>query len=144
VHAAFDGEGARIRGGRWNPEGTAVVYTSSTLALATLEALVHVKPHNFGDDLVAVAADIPERLGRSVIRLGDLRRDWQVHPPPGELADIGAEWLRQARTAVLIVPSAIIPQESNYLLSPRHPAFGRIKIQAPIPFRFDQRLWKTP
>jgi len=108
-----------------------------------LEAFVHVKLHNFSDDLVAVAAHVPDRLARSVVRVGDLPSDWPAHPPPTELADIGAEWLRQERTAILVVPSAVVRQELNYLLNPRHPDFRRIKIQAPIPFRFDERLWKT-
>jgi len=118
------------------------VYAASTLALAALEAFVHVEPDDFGDDLVAVAADIPDGIRRSVVRIGDLPEDWQQHPPPSALADIGAEWIRRGRTAVLIVPSAVIPQEANYVLNPGHPDFRRLKIQPSMPFRFDRRLWK--
>ena len=41
---AFDGEGARLFGGRWNSPGTRMIYTSATLSLAALESLVHLSP----------------------------------------------------------------------------------------------------
>ncbi len=38
--AAFDGEGARLFGGRWNSPGVPAVYASESRALALLEVLV--------------------------------------------------------------------------------------------------------
>ena len=54
----------------------------------------------------------------------------------------GSAWLRRARTAVLEVPSVIVPSERNYLLNPRHPDFARLRIGRPTPFVFDPRMWK--
>jgi len=120
-----------------------LVYASATLALATLEVLVHFDTAEAPRDLVAVRADIPDGLGMRTVRLSELPPDWQRHPPPDELARIGSDWIRQARAAVLAVPSVIIPQELNFLLNPRHPEFHRVRIGRPQPFRFDARLWRT-
>ena len=55
---------------------------------------------------------------------------------------MGTTWAREGKTAVLAVPSAVIPQERNYLLNPLHPSFSRIRIGAAQPFAFDPRMWK--
>jgi RES domain-containing protein len=54
----------------------------------------------------------------------------------------GSRWLRQGRTEVLEVPSAIVPSEMNYLLNPAHPDFRRIRVWRPLPFALDPRMWK--
>jgi RES domain-containing protein len=139
---AFDGEGARLFGGRWKEKGVPVVYTSATLSLATLEVLVHhrvpLPPHDF----VAISADFPRRLRLETIEEAKLPRGWQADPPPRELQRIGSEWARSLRSLALVVPSALIPQEFNYLINPRHPAFARLKIAPPRPFTFDPHLWR--
>lgn len=92
------------------------------------------------DNLVAVWADIPETLPISKVPLSRLPRDWRTYPPPERLADLGTDWARAGETAILAVPSAVIPQELNYLLNPLHPRFKRIRIGKPEPFRFDPRM----
>jgi RES domain-containing protein len=129
-----------VHGGRWNRPGTAVVYTSSSLALAALELFVHLRPAMAPSDLVAIGADIPDSVAVSEIRVSRLGRDWTHHPAPESLADLGTRWAQERRTAVLIVPSAIIPRETNYLLNPLHPAFKTIRIGRPERFVFDRRL----
>lgn len=138
----FDGEGARRSGGRWNRPGPAIVYTSATLALAALEVFVRVAPSDAPVDLVAVAADIPDEVAITRLRSTALPPGWRRYPPPEVLAALGTEWVRRGRTAVMAVPSAVIPQELNYLINPRHSDFRRIRIGRPVPFRFDARMWK--
>jgi RES domain-containing protein len=133
---AFSGEGARLYGGRWNSVGTSVVYASSTRALAALEALVHLNPPvkfryvaipiEFGDALVEKLAVLPAR--------------WTEAPPPPATRRIGDLWVQEARSAVLELPSVIIPEEPNFLLNPAHPDFSEIKIGKAKPFSFDPRL----
>lgn len=53
----------------------------------------------------------------------------------------GSAWLRRSRSAVLEVPSAIVPSESNYLLNPNHPEFPLLRIGRARPFTFDPRMW---
>lgn len=139
-HAAFDGEGARLAGGRWNRRGTAVVYVSETLSLAALEYLVHLDLALAPDDLVSVPADIPDTLPVARLEAADLPRGWRRYPAPEALARLGADWAAARRTAVLFVPSAVVPQERNLILNPAHPDFPKIRVGAPGRFSFDPRL----
>lgn len=139
-HATPDGEGARLFGGRWNPPGTAVVYTSATLSLATLEYLVNLDSDLFPENLVAVSADIPPALEIQSVTARDLPANWREYPAPDALCVIGVAWASACHTPILSVPSVVIPEERNYLLHPAHPQFGRICWNAPEPFRFDPRL----
>lgn len=139
-YAAFDGEGARLYGGRWTPPGLAVVYTAASVALAMAEYLVHLEPREAPPDLVLVAADFPADLALTSIVAGDMPPRWRRYPAPEALGRMGSRWVEEGTTAVLRVPSAVVPQESNYLLNPRHPDFRRIKIGRPEAFSFDPRL----
>ncbi|MBI4588479.1 MAG: RES family NAD+ phosphorylase [Candidatus Rokubacteria bacterium] len=143
-YAAFDGEGARWAGGRWNHRGTAIVYTSATLSLAALEYLVNVDATDGPADLTAVSADIPDSISLEQLDIADLPPNWRVYPAPESLADLGTRWAREGRTAMLVVPSAVIPQERNYLLNPAHSNFKTIRVGSAEPFSFDPRTWKRP
>jgi RES domain-containing protein len=137
--SAFDGEGARINGGRWNSPGNAVVYTASSAALAALEMLVHLGKATVLSSYVLATCRFDEKV---VVRLdlATLPGNWRSYPAPPELQRVGDEWLKRATSAVLEVPSVIIDTESNYLLNPTHPDFARVTIAAPRPFEFDLRL----
>jgi len=118
------------------------VYTSATLSLAALECFVHVDPRDAPADLVAIPADVPDGLARREIAAGGLPAAWRRFPAPERLADLGTAWLRSGATAVLVVPSAVVPQERNVLLNPAHPEFRRVAVGRPEPFGFDPRMWK--
>ena len=135
---AFTGEGAMRFGGRWNNRGTALVYSSATRALATLELLVHVKSSDsIIDPIVMFEIDFPEDL----IEIPDrIPARWNADPPPGTAKRFGDDWVAENRSAILKVPSAIVPSEFNYLLNPNHPDFHRITIGKPVRFRIDSRL----
>jgi RES domain-containing protein len=143
-HAAFDGEGARLAGGRWNRRGTRLVYTSESLSLAALEILVHCDPALLPPDLVAIPADIPDSLRIERLDDASLPRDWRRSPAPDSLARIGSAWAAAAQTPVLSVPSAVVPRERNYLLNPGHPDFVKIRKGDPQPFSLDPRLKRRP
>ena len=140
--AAFSGEGARLYGGRWNPPGVAVVYAAATLSLAALELFVNLDPDNLPPNLVSIAASIPDEISTEAVSIERLPKRWREYPAPESLQEIGPAWAANTRTAVLSVPSAVIPHESNYLLNPKHPQFPRIEAHRPTPFRFDARMWK--
>jgi RES domain-containing protein len=136
---AFDGEGARLYGGRWNSPTLRMVYTSSTISLAVLEILVHLQETSFLSFYSLIPASFDdasvERLDRSVLPDG-----WGAYPAPSELQRIGDERVQSQRSAVFEVPSAIVERESNYLLNPAHPDFSSIVIGEPEPFTIDARL----
>ena len=142
---AFTGQGAALAPGRWNPRGIPVVYTSATLSLAALEILVHAvsRERLRKVKMVSISAEILEDMPVTRIEIGDLPKNWRTYnPSPHELQVIGAEWLKGGKSAVLSVPSVVVPSEHNYLLNPNHPDFSRIKINTPRSFTFDTRLFK--
>ncbi len=137
---AFDGEGARLAGGRWTSPGLRVVYTAENAALAALEILVHL-------DVAArpAYALVPCTFPRDlVLRLDRLRlpADWRTYPAPAALSQLGDPWIKSAASAVLDVPSVVIDMQSNFLLNPAHPDFSRIRTGPPVAFDFDSRLLK--
>lgn len=124
--SAFSGVGARLYGGRWNPKGQPVVYTASTQSLATLELLV--QDGKLLANYVMIPVAIPPKLKIERIDPADLPEDWRTPESREQLRDIGADWIRRASSAILAVPSVVIPSETNYLLNPLHPAFGKLQI----------------
>jgi RES domain-containing protein len=129
-HADLNGDGARLTGGRWNRRGRAVVYLAEHPALAVLEVRVHLDlPLDLlPNDYVLVCVSLPDE------------------PPgiPGDAADplvAGDIWLRDADTAVLRVPSALVPFAYNLLLNPRHTRAVEAEVLTVTQFRFDPRLW---
>lgn len=135
---AFDGEGAWLFGGRWNSPGTRMIYTSATLSLAALESLVHLSP-----PVLFKYAAIPVEFDEALIEtlpVSALPADWTVEPPSPSTKIIGDRWVKEARSAVLEVPSVIINAEPNYLLNPAHRDFKKVRSGKPVPFAFDSRL----
>ena len=136
---AFTGEGARRYGGRWNTAGTPVVYASSSIALAILEILVNLEdPAELRHYLLGEAS-----FERRLVRRLDPARlpaNWRENPAPPEAVALGQEWLAAGSSAVLDVPSAVVAEERNFLLNPRHPQFGQISQIMPRNIEFDPRL----
>lgn len=139
---AFDGQGASAYGGRWNSVGTSVVYTSSSLALAAIESLVHLGVKSIPKPQVAIPADIPEGLIIDQVEPDNLPSNWKDDPPPAALAAIGDQWVSTGKSSVLKVPSAVITEEWNYLLNREHLDFTQIVIGTARPFQFDSRLFQ--
>lgn len=136
---AFDGEGARRHGGRWNSPGVRIVYTAESASLAALELLVHLQASRLLAAYALLPARFDEALVETLVTRG-LPPRWKEYPAPVALQEIGDRWARGRRTVVLRVPSAVMPVESNFLINPEHPDFRRIAIGAPEPFAFDPRL----
>jgi RES domain-containing protein len=137
--SAFDGEGARRYGGRWNSPGTPVVYVSDTRALCLLEVLAGLGSVKPVQSYVLIPVTFDDSLVLPV-QPNDLPSEWRQSPPAPSTQGIGDEWADQLRSAILRVPSAIVPEEFNYQLNPAHPDFGRVQIGDPQDFTIDTRL----
>lgn len=137
--SAFDGEGARRFGGRFNSVGIPAVYTAGTRSLAILEMLVHIGDEQVLPSYSICLAEFEESLVER-LNVKDLPANWQDDPPPPDLLALGDSWTASMKSAILQVPSVIVPNENNYLINPRHPDFHRIRIGPPVPFTFDERL----
>lgn len=136
----FDGEGPFRFEGRWNPKGVRCAYASSSSALTVLEVLVNADKRHLGTTHVLISADIIDSVKIEIVPEDRLPKEWRVSPAPLTLQAIGADWVKHGRTALLQVPSALVPGEWNYLLNPNHLDFQRIEINPPEPFVFDARL----
>lgn len=135
----FDGEGARLAGGRWSSPGIPLVYTAQSASHAALEMLVHLSRSSILSHYLLARCTFDETLVSNVDR-SVLPANWRAYPAPPELQTIGNRWIFDATSAVLEVPSVIIDTESNYLLNPQHRDFGSIRFSKPEPFRLDARL----
>jgi RES domain-containing protein len=139
----FDGMGGLHADGRWTKRGRPVVYASGSISLAVLEYTVHYKRRGWLPRSVLGHAEIPERVTIQTVPVTDLPTGWGEPDSSPRLQEIGKRWLDEGRFAVLCVPSAVVPQESNFLLNPVHPAFRDIIIHQTMDFEFDRRLVRT-
>lgn len=135
---AFDGEGARLFGGRWNSPGVSAVYLSESVSLALLEVVVHANL-SLARRYVVLPVTFEESLVEGLDR-ARLPRDWRRYPAPATVVALGDAWLRAGSAAILEVPSAVVPSESNFVVNPAHPGFQRLKIGPPEDLVVDARL----
>jgi RES domain-containing protein len=139
LEGAFDGEGASLYGGRWNSPGNRVVYAAEHASLAILEILVHLETSAPLPSYSLIRVAFEESLIQE-LEVEGLPTNWRTSPPPVEVKSIGDQWIEGGRSAVLKVPSAILPIEAVYLFNPQHPDFDKLSISTPLPFSFDKRL----
>lgn len=136
---AFDGEGSYRYGNRWNHAGTRVVYLAQSTSLAALEVLVHAESYAELPEYRAFPVEFDPEL---VLDLLEVPPDWQQSPAPSSTRSLGSRWASEGQTALLRVPSAVVPWEYNYLLNVQHPDHTRVRIGQPRVFSFDPRLDK--
>ena len=140
----LSGTGSALYGGRWNPVGTRLLYTSGSISLAYLEYLAH-NIHILNTKPVAlVKIEIPDDSPTSAVKFNNLPKDWDEKTyTPQSTQKIGHSFLEKGKYHVLKVPSAIVPDEVNYLLDPSHPNHSKVRIIDKIdPFVMDQRFGK--
>jgi RES domain-containing protein len=138
VHA-FDGEGARLYGGRWSQRGLPLSYCAESRALAVVEVLANADEPTRLTNIAwrLVPAVIPESLIEKPARYPDA---WRTYPYDPATQEFGSLWAEQLRSVALRVPSAVVPGEFNYLLNAKHPDFRQLQIGDPEVFAFDARL----
>jgi RES domain-containing protein len=136
---AFTGEGPWRYGGRWNSPGVRVVYVSEHQSTAAFEVFANRVPFILDEKYKASRLEWPDTF-TEIFPTKELPIDWRVLPPPRSTMEIGDRWARERRSAVLALPSAISPADTNFLLNPEHPDFKRIRIYPPIDYDFDPRL----
>jgi RES domain-containing protein len=139
---AFDGEGAKLSGGRWNSKGVAVVYAADSIALAALELLIHLHSHEILNSYRLYRIEIGNADLLTLDRR-DLPKDWQSDPPPSSTAHLGDGWVASGESLALAVPSVVVPSQQNILINPSHPRFEQaLNTTRQEAFVFDPRLLK--
>jgi RES domain-containing protein len=139
-YADLTGAGGLKAAGRWHNRGIPIVYLGESIALAMLETLVHfeLSPDEVPDNFQLLAINTDENIAIAQLSENALLADWQSNQDYTRA--IGDEWLMSASSALLKVPSAIIPESYNYLFNPRHPDADKIHIDSVRHCPFDQRL----
>jgi RES domain-containing protein len=118
-----------------------LAYLAEHLSLAMIEYFVHIDASDPPKDLVVVAADIPDRVSRVVLTPQTLPPNWRQVPAPPSLATIGDSFAAEPKSAILVLPSALVPSESNWLVNPLHAEFAKIQVQPAEPFHYDARFF---
>ncbi|HEY5813871.1 MAG TPA: RES family NAD+ phosphorylase [Chthoniobacterales bacterium] len=140
IESAFDGEGARLNAGRWNSEGIAVVYTSESLSLATLEVMVHLEDFSVLAKFYShIVVTIPDECIEA-LRPESLPEGWNSETVTITSMMVGDLWVAEKRSLALKVPSVISHGEMNVLINPNHADFRMLKFKEPITFSIDPRL----
>jgi RES domain-containing protein len=127
---------------RWFSEGRKVIYTSNSIALACLENILRRTGKGFSTDFKTIFYEISDDIEVEEILLKELRANWKLRSSYPYCQNMGNLWHDSANAEVLKVPSAIIPEENNYIIKTPSPAIRRIKIIEERPFAPDERLDK--
>ena len=138
----LSGKGAETTGGRWNAKGAAAIYASSTRSLACLETVVHFNSGGLPMNRYLVEITVPDDVWAAAVveRVPALPIGWDAEPLGRVSLDHGTNWLRAKRSALLVVPSVIVPEELNVLINPLHPDSTGIRAQKVRRWLYDPRL----
>jgi RES domain-containing protein len=134
------GAGAKLSGGRWNRPGNAVLYCASNISLAVLETFIHLKAGGLPLNRYLVEFSIPDTLWYDAHRVPAPPVGWDAIPTGKVSLDAGDAWLKANRSALMIVPSVIVREESNVLINPLHPDARRIAVRKVRKWLYDPRL----
>jgi RES domain-containing protein len=124
---------------RWNSKDVKVIYTAESRALACLENVVHRNSRGLQENFKIIIVEIPDNLKITIIT-SDLIEDWKSFANIPFTQELGDKWVKDASSAILRVPSVIVPEEHNYILNPAHEDFKKIKYIGNEPFQFDSRI----
>ena len=130
--------GARLSSGRWHEAGASVIYASEHYSTAMLEKLVHYDGE-MPPDQHFIQITIPTGTSYEVANV-DRIEGWAASA--GEAARrFGRDWYREARSAILIVPSVVARIERNVVINAGHSEFLQIKTELETPIWWDARLF---
>ena len=142
-HTANDlsGAGAKNTGGRWNSVGTPLVYSATNIALATIETILHIRSGDLPFNRFLVRIDVPDDVWAARIVLNPLPGGWDAVPSGMTSRTTGDAWVASNSSALLLVPSVIVPDEYNLLINPQHPDVASITATTVKRWIYDPRFF---
>lgn len=140
-YATLDGAGGLYASGRWHSKGQLIVYCAQNPSTALLETLVHLEidAEDRPDYFQSLKVDGPDTLSCETIESHQLPTGWMNDLTVTQR--IGDNWLSEARTLLLKVPSILVPETWNILVNPIHPEVSSLKIAASYQHAFDARFF---
>lgn len=142
-HPLWDGSGAMRFGGRWNSAGLPVIYGATTYAGAMLEVLVYSRIGSVPKTHMWVVGDVPDGVVIETVTVAMLAVEWSEREST-VARDFGDCWLRECRSAALLVPSVITGDDGNVVINPAHPDAQKIVVSEPQLVLWDTRLFLPP
>lgn len=140
-HPIWDGSGAGLIGGRWNSPGKPVIYGSLSYSCAMLEILAHANTGRVPETHQYVIAEVPKDVSVEILLEDTLPQGWDSENTASARA-FGDQWLNEARSAILIVPSVIARLDRNALVNPLHPDAKKLIVSEPKKVVWDKRLFQ--
>lgn len=135
----LSGEGAKIYGGRWNRIGVAALYTSSTRSLALLEMLVHFNNRQaLNQNFSFLTIEIPD-ISIAILDPNELQGP-VMEQPQAVLIKLAEKYFFEQNYLALVVPSAVIAQESNIVINTTHPLAAQIQKVEKQKIKLDSRF----
>lgn len=135
-------EGTRAYGGRWNPVGFPAMYAGTSVEICALEKFAHLAGSAY-PPLELVSIEVPD--DKSLViqpAMSSLPKDWADLPTSASAQEFGRQWLISLAQLILLVPSAIVPEATNAVINPMHPAYKNVKLKRVRNFTFDARMFK--
>lgn len=137
----ISGEGARLRGGRWNEKGTPALYTSEAISLGLLEVLVNAHTIEELQQIRLMTIEVPDDASCEELTIKKLRKNWINDFDYTQW--LGSQLMKANEVLLVKCPSAVIVQEHNFIINPFHKEFKKVKLLSSASFYFDPRLFKT-
>jgi len=139
-HLDLSGKGAELYGGRWNSKGSAMLYTSQSRALAFTEVAIHLPVGIVPKDYFLISISVPDTASILTLATTDLPADWRSNPHSHTTQAIGDQFILESKYLILQVPSAVVPDDFNFLVNPNHAEAKEITVDKVEPFEFDSRF----
>jgi RES domain-containing protein len=136
----ISGNGAAINGSRWNSKNIQMLYSGENISLTILESLVHLRKIDMPNRQFLLTIQLPD-IQIKEITISKLKNNWQHHVSYTQW--MGDQFISTGEFLVLKVPSAIVPQEHNFLINPLHKDFRKVKIVSSELLELDKRLLQT-
>jgi RES domain-containing protein len=136
-HRDLGGVGGLRASGRWHHAGQPVVCLAGSPSAALLEVCVHTSANDVPPESTLLKIEGPEAK-IAVIKPEDLPADWTARLEITR--DSGTAWLREKRSVLLQVPSAIVPETANFLFNPIHADAAKFRMTDAYSYPFDLRL----
>jgi RES domain-containing protein len=126
--------------GRWNSAGKKVIYCAESIALAFLENMIRRQGVGFNDLFKIMIIAVPDALAITTIEAKNLGTGWRSFNDYSYCQPLGDKWFDECKTPLLKVPSAILPENHNYIINTEHSDYKRIQLVQTTDLVPDERI----
>jgi RES domain-containing protein len=139
-HRELAGAGGLRAPGRWHERGMPVVYLAESPAGALLESCIHTSANDIPPHYILLGIEVNRGVSQEDVDAGSFPADWINRLDVTR--KIGTTWLREQRSCLLRIPSALAPATFNVMLNPLHRDAARLRIVSTVKYPFDPRIKK--